>query len=1790
MKLGVTQFKRRCRAKAGFRDDSPRSERDGYALILVLIVLLALFALAAPFLLSVRRADQAGAQRVDRSSLTLAMDNATRHARAILRQTHPAWDATPDWDDADEFRYQGEWDREFFDNRNAKGPMWDARIEDLSGRIDLGSAPPQVLANLLGGATWLSSPVTNESGEFEVARAAGFDDAGLLWIEGEISAYGKRADTAFASLARGLALGVGATPGSAGQGSNPDCGPSPAANHGIGAPVMDFRAWALPQWRIAAPGGELREPRAIEEVWKALESSPSGLPSNSSFAALERCSTMVGDGGARARWQRECRILTPLEGGIDCTLVAQEARWFNPGTTVWLSDGEVGEFALVERVFGGGQVRLTAPVFYDYNLRTARVRPLLRRAVNVNTAESEVLVALFSGLKLRARNSRITPTEARRLAELVELARPLDGFESFVRDVVLPSAGLESQDQSARVSARLADAPRGFLDRDDAEALYLNALNANDARLEFSTMPFCFTAAGSFGLEVRAAVNAPSGVERSSGGRRQVEWVVPQNDLLQVLARQADFDEALRLTRSAAFWTTGPAATSRFEASAPALPPSRYKAHLGGGLEQFESNQLPLTFASRDEDGWAQLWPSRVDEELFDSHERNVMHFDLESRDPEGRWLPDEPLFRPTEDPEVEWRPGLGDSMLNPFSLSFWVRPRGLQQGDILFDVGGAARETDRVSLEVDGTDLVLRAIDGAADQTGTAGFEEFAEARLPLEFLPSDTWSHLYLDVRGNRPDQIELLVDGHRRGSVRGRTELTAGINESSTSIPVESTEGFPSRCTVRIGAELLEVEVNGPKSFTAFHNSSGELAGFGGRVARQQFKLTALGQAANSVSGPGLNQGAAMNRNHPAGSDVTLYGYSTPLRTTVPGGSSSLPGSLGPFAVAVGIGVEGGQTTAGDPIRMLTGSGFFFTLGFGLEGDSQVTGIELARGDDPGGGDTTFLDAFSPNGGYALLIQAEQQFVSATVSNPVTELGTPSGGIEVIRYGSRNGSVLSIQARGNVAQQELLELTGYSRPYFGGNRAFVTELNFAVVSNAAQIESDLKHRLFVVPISIPAPGVTSNPLGFISGTSSSDAEYAQLTRTGGEVEQTEWVRYDEVAQGHLVRDDPLALDRLWNLLTDRPVINFNQTPPEGGEGGDPPIGPGGPDSPIGPAGPNAPIGIARKDLLASYGAGGGAPSEGASRDSATPAANPSDATQSSAATTISSATAAVSTAAAAPSPQGSNAGVWFPTLGVEEDLQWPLTRAVRTAFQFRGVLGTASHSHPANTLILPVFRVWSNQYNPDNANPGRLDSVTFLGEDPRDLGFEGEVHFTARPFDYLITGWQSAANMPVAEVDTSTFDFGYFYDHPTGGVNEDPAAEDVTFVALSQRASLPLPPSNVNDPRLADPDVRKLARMVSFPSGELPRVASSLAVGGLRSGGGAVPAALVDELEFGSTRFGDNSLGGPEGLGAAMVLLNAVDTQDAQITVMPDAIRTAMGNRFALQSALDELPPNGGLLALGSEIVAYQSVNSSNGVIQLAADGRGLLGTEPKPHRESEAVCFLSAWRSAILATPLGNEDGEIEVLDLSGFPQQGTLLIGTELVHYTSKSSAAGAGSFQMPRQASAPGARDGRGPGIFRGRYGTGAGQHLQGSAVILMPFRYWDRWQKEADVPELAYFGIELEEPAALWRGVLFQSQNAAQPGVQLGMLVRTDRNVPWDADPDTTDGLWLFGQGAEEEEALSVLSQSDLLEARFFARYGAGATDFNSGLAHGWKDTPRLVLFAADYLAPGIVFERREL
>jgi hypothetical protein len=427
----------------------------------------------------------------------------------------------------------------------------------------------------------------------------------------------------------------------------------------------------------------------------------------------------------------------------------------------------------------------------------------------------------------------------------------------------------------------------------------------------------------------------------------------------------------------------------------------------------------------------------------------------------------------------------------------------------------------------------------------------------------------------------------------------------------------------------------------------------------------------------------------------------------------------------------------------------------------------------------------------------------------------------------------------------------------------------------------------------------------------------------------------------------------------------------------------------------------------------------------------------------------------------------------------------------------------------------------------------------------------------------------------------------DPPDDSNGQEPGLLPYIYVALQKASPEPMTPGSAStNPQQSLSDAREITRLVCYPSGELPRQVAQAAIGGAYDArAGAVPSALVDEVIFGDARTYQVAVGSEKPcVGASMILDGLpLGEDDLVLHVLPKATRIAVGDYYVDYKFLGELPEDAGLLRIGDEIVCYDHRDPETGEIQLTTGGRGLLGTRAQPHEATEPVLFLEHATVSFLSSGIGATDGMIPLASTEEFPEQGTLLIGQELVHYT-RLEGSGCG---MPRASSVPGKMDALGEGLFRGRFGTTPAAHSAGEAVILFPIRYWDRWAQKADASELAYFGLGYGQPAGFWSSCFFQKEDT--DAAQIGVLQRTDPDAPWDADPEQDKRLALFWSGDEAGKALLIGKQSDRIDWRVFVKYAPNAFDAKTGMAHGWRQSPRLKFFAASYYAPSLTLRSVE-
>ena len=1860
----------------------PEQSRAGFALVTVLLVLMALLVLCTPFLWTASNADRTSARLVSDVEVELALDTAFRHARHELGRSHAGFDETRYSDSEEETAPRPESVDERPLHDDPSGVMWSYETTDHAGLIDLETASPHVLANLLGQASYLYQPLGAEDVELSVAPADGFRSRGILSIGSEYVLYGSAESSSFGELGRGF-LSVEDEP----------CGPSPAKAHGLGKPVIGYDAWAIAYWRLEegrgrVGGGSLGE--LATELAPALLRAVEGLDEDEAagergFAqavmtqwlidAFEPTVTLEGGVASGAIWQHPTTILAGLQEEGLCNFRVRSSRWFAPGTTVRITEGEAQVLGLVESVQAGGTVRLKDPLPFAFTPGLAQVEVLARRPVNINVASPEVLLALLENIKLRNINQRISRSEALALVERIEELRPFDGFSDFVERLVIPAAGVISQadlegvdrastdEQRQRIIAE-AMARRDILaleyppiiDSDDARALMHNALNANDSALEFSTMPFSFVSRDVHEVAARASINAASGKQRRAAERRQLEFIAPQVDLLSLWTSQEDFDEALRSPRNAPGWGTGPITTTIPDVGRGASPTPRVLSYYsptllsqpGANDEEGAIGEIEVvgsSFPSRESDGFAKAWHVRSNEAgpRFGAME----HFDVPRTALEGRRVSAEPW--PIQLQRFDLLGNSGQfglqsqplELLRPFAASMWVRPEQVPAGTHLLDIAASSPVGDRVELFVDPLtdELVLRVLEGPGDNPLTPNFIERSEVRYlgpndvaqPGGPLPTNVWSHVEADVRGSRPDQLGLRVDGFPVGRRPGLTRLTAPLSAGSTTIRVESTEGFPDTGPILIGEEVIEVQVTGPDSFDATHSAGGAFAGFGGRLARevQQYELQ------DGVPVPTAFGFASKQNDYPAGTPVSIYGYTSPLTTPIPVGAGQLNEEIGPFGVGRVVGYTGANGPLG-PIQTVDFSGSTISgqflpieleLGRGFDtGEDDIQVLQLAPADNAGVDDpeaqARLMSAFSEDGGYAAIMQVVPGTIRvtggvngqenlATWRDPAS--GSRVGGMQILSYSGTTGDNGLVIDRMGIDSGELTRLVTPSN-ILGPigqpndiNHIFLLEwqiqaniAGFTAVPEPPEADgalglsefpTALQTQVFVVPISLP---VRTDQAPFPQpGPQSS--EFAQITRTGADAGKTEWVRYDEVVflggATQLVRDDALALDLLYEALTktNGPIDldvealgggDGDDDDDEGDEGG---FGGGG----FGNGGPGS--------------VGGGGQGIAFASEPPPSSSNPSSSNPS-------------GPAPAAATPQ-TGSEYWQPQVGAAESPEVTdneiVSRAARTWFNFRGVLGTYSHAHPGGTVVTPVFRVFDTrilniqagdavtgdpQTEPASAThpgwgwPGANDAVFVVDENVTDIGSPEIVHRAVRPsrqhprynwappVDLVTTPYLATAgeNQVAFEIGFEqrlamvAFRDGFewiglpsqeFLLQPGQGSAAD------QFLAWSQRADL---------------DSRTVSRLVKFPSGELPRAVETGVVGvDFASAEEAMPAIVDEILLRRSTALDATRPGGVFVLGAEL------GANDPSITVDVGRIRTSYGdvtaqNGFNFTNA--DIDPVGGLVRVGDELIAYYTFEPTSGLLLVAEGGRGFLGTTPQPHQVGEPLTFLSHVSATYLTSSLNADSSRLPVRNAAPFGRSGTVRIGQELVHHTDRIDGLG-----MPRATDENGRVDPGGRGLYRGRYGTPRESHAALTPVVRWPQRYWDRYVVDNDAPEQTFLGLEVSQPDAWIRSLLIEHTDATEPGARLGILTRTDPKVPWSADPEQTDGLQLDWIDRLAGRPVQIARQTDAFEARVFVEYQPGSFDPTAPAAHGWKETPTIEQIAVDYIVPGAVLTRTD-
>lgn len=1714
----------------------PAGAPAGIALVAVLVALTLLLLLALPFTIGMSIGYGAAVHSADNRTA----DEASQSARDLLLSEaalgHPALDATPSADGLSEYPSSVSLPPDL------KGLTEDDRVRlggevyDLQRRIDLDTATPLLLANLIGTACRLGEDLDKEASSMVLDDGGALPEQGFVLVDLELIHYGKREGNVLSDLQRGLMAA--------------EKGYDTGEEHGVakGALVLDYRCVTAVCWPFEGKGdGQRRTRQPFANVAELAQIGQAGF---GAFTAVEletfARNLCVGGGHRTAPlWGRPERVfdeLDPAKGSR--TLRIESGLHTGAGATVRLRDLKTGvvEYGLVVSTStprqGGARdlqlpsefrLVLNTPVLQAFPAIDTVVEPLVPVPVNVNTASAEVLVALFRSLQ-RAMDVRvhegqgqarreppppISRSEAQEFAEQLLMLRQ-DG------DTGEPSANAFSgwQDFVERFFKPLLDAADSRDKKDRLLLVYRNLLTGRDARLEMGTLPICFASGPWVHYRAAASVSrvaeAPSVAARME--REGTAVALPGLPLEDSWRTQDVLDEALRLDRRTPGWITTPVNTGAVvPGEAGNDPASRVAAHLlalaypelGLGQTRFPSkDEADSGFTPSPASTPASQWMG----ELI-THDSFALSLDPRGRDlsREGDYLARNTGPRERGASAQPQQGGGHDRVSFPFTAqggvcgrfgtSFWMIPDSYGNA-CWFDYSDGDTERNRLWAGVKDGNLLLEVLDEAGldpdpSQSTTQVQRTAGQWTVPLSELgvSGGTPLHVNLAAYGNQAGQLSMLLDGFPRGKAKYRTYLSGslpvfdptqnpglqpGIDPSRyIDIAVESTDGFPPQGVLRIGLELFEyTAINGSSFRCTFQDS------MGGRLARQvatEFRpdipTDKNGDSTvdmRQLQQQGINIDVAPE--HPSGTAVELYGYALPPSsdTVFRVGESGLTDPIGGFAVARGYIRNGSTITAPLP------NGGTRNLGTGIDLTSTKD-IELYdplanKRPDQGTQSQEVADAFPLNGGYVLLIQ-QYHLYQAQFGN-AGGTSVPIGGMEVIKYQNRQGNKLTGITRN--AQLPGLNEQIKSEFYDGTARQFVTDWDDAMTFGSTPpqtFDEAPLMMLWVVPISLPvqSPSLLADP------QTTGMVEWLQLYPKDDE-NNTEFVRYDAIIdQRHVVRSNRHRWDRVRFQLT-RQVRVENIT--------------------VGQLGAN---GADQTWLLSPW-----------------------------------------NTVTATAGYIG-----YIPQL----EATYAQIHAARTSLIFRGDCGTSSHQQ-SNSIVLPCHRLqlhWGN-YNALTGRAGRQDRVALVaGSQASGTGRPPvewhTVNWVWRRFDSdLLQNDQ----MPAEVLGPYAFQLVGFKERVVQLI-QGPASNEQQQI-----------------------DTRLLDRMIKFPSGELPAAYCAEVAYGATVGNSEAVRGALDELHVTLQTAND------------LVVEEAFAADARSFRVRQDGFVVPAGFLVTGGDETARFPPGGGLVQIDGEILAYQT--RAAGEFTLANSARGLLGTEPKDHDRGAVVHFLTHVPAAILAASTSAQGDSLTLQALGAMPAgRGAVLCNNEVLHYTwvrTNGDQGNQASLEMPRYY-LPGEDSSRSRGLLRGRFGTAPGSMSQGDVAIAFPIRYWDRHQDQSEDPELHYFQLSSMLGPVFWKSIDYQ-QETSDARVEVECLLRVDGRPAFGADPETAPQLRRIQRLAGDDKPSLVALPGSLLEARFSVIYKTGCLDLQTHLQHGYKTTAKVKNVRVEYEGEGCILDEK--
>jgi hypothetical protein len=753
---------------------------SGVAIIMVIVVLAGLLVLAAPFVFSMIAHSQSARSDLHALSAKEGADAAVAHALARLHSATLYDSADPrntrlaTVTRADQLKIPMDFANasEAFKELNVNvksgtGALWSATVEDEQGKINLHTAPPALLGNLLGSALLTAKPAKG-SLALKVDDASVFhSDDDPATVDGAVCVGG---DCLRYTQARGGVITL----------QDPV-----ASDLREGDLVYDGRAKRVADYKFRSGGTAYTPLRSVHEIKQALSAQPGEALAAHEFARLERLLT-VQSGLDSTQWGRNARPSEQSVQGRAGGFHVENGGGFNLGTVVRLiQNGNPLAYSRVKNMFptanGGAHIifekGMSLSVSGSGVGNDLYVQPELKHPINVNTASLDVLHACFMGVRTDSASGCIGRSQAAELARFVEKNRGgLNGRKSF-----------EDLLNKAR-----------FLTAEQRLAVLINATEPNSPRLRLSTVPFCFHSFGSYTIEGSGVVSSENGVQLARHtirelvslptpwpGRFLVEYQAGFQNLLdqgmgsRVMTAPQTIGRA-RVVNTDRYYSQGDVRLSLGESAPLGLP-----------------GEIMLHCDENDPDDNYKV-PAAIRMDGYDMRRRDAFKF-----------------------PPAANRGGRGSLASAPTSVEMWVKLKGASQA--VFYEQGLEEERNRVTFTYEpDKGLVVRICDAGLEcqePRGGKGAQFNHLKRKPVEYvhpvrLNADEWYHVAASWKTSSLNGQEIRLDA--QPVPREPAQFHPGVKLASNlsldevdTVDLEDadTSQFPASGAVKIGEEIIE-----------------------------------------------------------------------------------------------------------------------------------------------------------------------------------------------------------------------------------------------------------------------------------------------------------------------------------------------------------------------------------------------------------------------------------------------------------------------------------------------------------------------------------------------------------------------------------------------------------------------------------------------------------------------------------------------------------------------------------------------------------------------------------------------------------------------------------------------------------------------------------------------------------------------------------------------------------------------------------------------------------------------